>query len=75
MTYKRRQKKKIITESKNKVSKLATFSVDDEVLLNIRYSDFSEDEHYMSNVISNISLNIRLLAAQIMKKMFTVSIF
>lgn len=75
MTYKHRQKKKIITESKNKVPKIVTFSVDDELLMNIRDSDFSEDEHCMPNVIGTISLNIRLMAAQIMKKTFTVSIF
>lgn len=73
MTYKRRQKKKKITESKNKVPKLITFSVEDEVLMNVRDSDFSEDEPCASNANKSIILNIRLLAAQIMKKMFSVS--
>jgi len=73
MTNKRRQKKKRITESKNKVPKFVTISVDDEVLMNVRDSDFSEDEPSTSNMIGHITLDIRLLAAQIMKKMFTVS--
>lgn len=73
MTYKRRQKKKRITESKNKVPKLVTFSVDNEVLMSVRDSDFSEDEPCGSNVNNCLSLDVRLLAAQIMKKMFTVS--
>jgi len=73
MTNKRRQKKKRITESKNKVPKFVTISVDDEVLMDVRDSDFSEDEPCTSNMIGHITLDIRLLAAQIMKKMFTVS--
>jgi len=73
MTNKRRQKKKRIIESKNKVPKFVTISVDDEVLMNIRDSDFSEDEPCTSNLIGRVSIDIRLLAAQIMKKMFTVS--
>ncbi|VVC38289.1 Hypothetical protein CINCED_3A007584 [Cinara cedri] len=72
MTNKKRQKKKRITESKNKVPKLVTFSVDDEVLLNIRDSDFSEDEPCSSNETGHLTLDIRLLSAQTMKKMFTV---
>ncbi|KAL5242408.1 hypothetical protein ACI65C_009818 [Semiaphis heraclei] len=72
MTNKRRQKKKRIIESKNKVPKFVTISVDDEVLMNVRDSDFSEDEPYTSNVIGHITLDIRLLAAQIMKKTFTI---
>lgn len=73
MTNKKRQKKKRITESKNKVPKLVTFSVDDEILMNIRDSDFSEDEPCLSNENGHLTLDIRLLAAQTMKKMFTVS--
>ncbi|KAL4096554.1 hypothetical protein QTP88_021483 [Uroleucon formosanum] len=72
MTNKRRQKKKRITESKNKVPKFVTISVDDEVLMNVRDSDFSEDEPCTSNMIGHIAIDIRLLAAQIMKKMFTI---
>lgn len=74
MTNKRRQKKKKITESKNKVPKLVTFSVDDDILMDVRDSDFSEDEPCTSNVTGHITLDIRLLAAQSMKKMFTVSL-
>lgn len=73
MTNKRRQKKKRITESKNKVPKLVTFSVDDEVLIGVRDSDFSEDEPSTSNVAGCATLDLRLLAAQTMKKIFTVS--
>lgn len=73
MTTKRRQKKKKITESKNKIPKLITFSADDEALMNIRDSDFSEDEPNMFNITGRIIIDIRLLAAQTMKKMFTVS--
>jgi len=73
MTNKRRQKKKRITESKNKVPTFVTISVDAEVLMDVRDSDFSEDEPCSSNMIGCITLDIRLLAAQIMKKMFTVS--
>lgn len=73
MTNKRRQKKKRIIESKNKVPKFVTISVDDEVLMNVRDSDFSEDEPCSSNLIGRITIDIRLLAAQIMKKMCTVS--
>lgn len=72
MTNKRRQKKKRIIESKNKVPKFVTISVDDEVLMNVRDSDFSEDEPCSSNLIGRITIDIRLLAAQIMKKMFTI---
>jgi len=72
MTNKRRQKKKRIIESKNKVPKFVSISVDDEVLMNVRDSDFSEDEPCSSNLIGRITIDIRLLAAQIMKKMFTV---
>lgn len=74
MTNKRRQKKKRIIESKNKVPKFVTISVDDEMLMNVRDSDFSEDEPCASNVTGRVALDVRLLAAQIMKKMFTVSI-
>jgi len=74
MTNKQRQKKKRITESKNKVPKLVTFSVDDEMLMSVRDSDFSEDEPCTSNVTGRGTfLDIRLLAAQTMKKVFTVS--
>jgi len=73
MTNKRRQKKKRIIESKNKIPKLITFSVDDEVLMNVKDSDFSEDEPCTSNVTGRIIIDIRLLAVQTMKKMFTVS--
>lgn len=73
MTNKRRQKKKRITESKNKVPKFVSISVDDEVLMNVKDSDFSEDEHCVPNVNGHIVLYIRLLAAQIMKKIFTVN--
>lgn len=73
MTNKQRQKKKRITESKNKVPKFVTISIDDEVLMNVRDSDFSEDEPSTSNASRNLTLDIRLLAAQTMKKMFTVS--
>lgn len=73
MTNKRRQKKKRIIESKNKVPNFVTISVDDEMLMNVRDSDFSEDEPCSSNLIGRITIDIRLLAAQIMKKMFTVS--
>ncbi|XP_050056639.1 uncharacterized protein LOC114126962 isoform X3 [Aphis gossypii] len=71
MTNKRRQKKKRIIESKNKVPNFVTISVDDEMLMNVRDSDFSEDEPCSSNLIGRITIDIRLLAAQIMKKMFT----
>lgn len=74
MTNKQRQKKKKITESKNKVPKLIIFSADDEVLMNVRDSDFSEDEPSMSNATGRITLDVRLLAAQTIKKMFTVSL-
>lgn len=74
MTNKKRQKKKRITESKNKISKLVTFSIDDEVLMNVRDSDFSEDEPCSSSKTCYLSIDIRLLAAQTMKKMFTVSV-
>lgn len=73
MTNKQRQKKKRITEFKNKVPKLVTFSIDDEMLMSVRDSDFSEDEPSTSNVIGRVVLDVRLLAAQTMKKMFTVS--
>lgn len=73
MTNKRRQKKKRITEFKNKVPNLITFSVDDEISMNVRDSDFSEDEPCTTNATGRITLDIRLLAAQSMKKMFTVS--
>lgn len=73
MTNKQRQKKKRITESKNKVPKFVTISIDDEILMNVRDSDFSEDEPCTSNVSRNVTLDVRLLAAQTMKKMFTVS--
>lgn len=73
MTNKQRQKKKRITESKNKVPKFITISIDDEILLNVRDSDFSEDEPSASNASRNLTLDIRLLAAQTMKKIFTVS--
>lgn len=73
MTNKQRQKKKRITEFKNKVPKLVTFSIDDEMLMSVRDSDFSEDEPSTSNVIGRAVLDVRLLAAQTMKKMFTVS--
>ncbi|XP_025195470.1 uncharacterized protein LOC112594729 isoform X2 [Melanaphis sacchari] len=72
MTNKRRQKKKRIIESKNKVPKFVTISIDDEVLMNVRDSDFSEDEPCTSNLTGRITIDIRLLAAQIMKKMFTI---
>lgn len=70
MTNKQRQKKKRINESKNKVPKLVSFSVDDEMLMSVRDSDFSEDEPCTSNVVA--FLDLRLLAAQTMKKLFTV---
>jgi len=73
MTNKQRRKKKRIIESKNKVPKFVTISVDDEMLMNVRDSDFSEDEPCSSNIIGRITIDIRLSAAQIMKKMFTVS--
>lgn len=73
MTNKQRQKKKRITEIKNKVPKLIAFSIDDEMLMSVRDSDFSEDEPSTSNVIGHAVLDVRLLAAQTMKKMFTVS--
>lgn len=73
MTNKQRQKKKRITESKNKVPKFVSISVDDEVLMNVKDSDFSEDEHCVSHATGHITLHIRLLAAQTMKKMFTVN--
>lgn len=74
MTNKQRQKKKRIIESKNKVPKFVSMSVDDEVLMNVKDSDFSEDEQCISNMTGHITLYIRLLAAQTMKKMFTVNI-
>jgi len=67
MTNKVRQRKKKITESKNKEPKFVTVSVDDEVLMDVRDSGFSEDEPCISNMIKHITLDIRLLAAQIMK--------
>lgn len=73
MTNKRRQKKKRITESKNKVPKLVTFSVDDEMLIGVRDSDFSEDECCTSNLAGCEILDLRLLAAQVMKTIFSVS--
>lgn len=73
MTNKRRQTKKKITESKNKIPRLVTFSVDDEILINVRDSNSSEDESCKSNVIGRMIIEVRLLAAQTMKKIFTVS--
>ncbi|XP_050535616.1 uncharacterized protein LOC126902414 isoform X2 [Daktulosphaira vitifoliae] len=72
LTNKRRQKKKRITESKNKVPKLVAFTVEEENLMNIRDSDFSEDEP-MTNCTNGCNTwDIRLLAAQTMKKLFTI---
>ncbi|XP_050436068.1 uncharacterized protein LOC126842896 [Adelges cooleyi] len=71
LTNKHRRKKKIITESKNKVPKLFTFTADDEALMNVRDSDFSEDEPSMTGTCGRGAWDVRLLAAQTMKKLFT----
>lgn len=41
--------------------------------MNVKDSDFSEDEPSTSHVTDRLSIDVRLLAAQTMKKMFTVN--
>lgn len=41
--------------------------------MNVKDSDFSEDEPSTSHITDRLTIDIRLLAAQTMKKMFTVN--